>query len=119
RGRAESGGACGFVVQAEEGRGAGSVTGVETGALPIPLQTLRYQDDVSSFGFQVRRYLQRRGEIDEWASVPRTAKGEVSYYGTVDGISGLHARRLAEMLVYGSRRVPVPRPPRAPHRRHP
>ena len=75
-----------------------------TAELKIPLVTLRYSGDVTSFGFQVRRYLQRRGEIDEWAFVPRTAKGEVSYYGTIDGITGLHARRLAEVLVYDSRK---------------
>lgn len=75
-----------------------------TAEIAIPLVTLRYQGDVSSFGFQVRRYFQRRGEIDEWAFVPRTAKGEVSYYGTLDGIGGLRARRLAEVLFYGSRR---------------
>jgi hypothetical protein len=72
--------------------------------LKIPLVTLRYNGDVNSFGFQVRRYLQRRAEIDEWSFVPRTAKGEVSYYGTIDGITGLHAGRLAEALVYDSRR---------------
>src|SRR5215468_12795594 len=33
-----------------------------TAEIAIPLVTLRYQGDVSSFGFQVRRYLQRRGE---------------------------------------------------------
>jgi len=75
-----------------------------TAEMKIPLVTLRYNGDVSSFGFQVRRYLLRRGEIDEWSFVPRTAKGEVSYYGTIDGITGLHAKRLAEALLYVSGR---------------
>jgi hypothetical protein len=73
-----------------------------TAELKIPLVTLRYSGSVSSFGFQVRRYLQRRAEIDEWTSVPRTAKGEVSYYGTLGGITGLHAKRLVELLAYAS-----------------
>lgn len=76
-----------------------------TAELKIPLVTLRYAGAVSSFGFQVRRYLQRRAEIDEWAFVPRTAKGEVSYYGTLEGITGLHARRLFEVLAYSSGKV--------------
>ncbi|HMG20660.1 MAG TPA: DUF5916 domain-containing protein, partial [Kofleriaceae bacterium] len=76
-----------------------------TAELMIPLVTLRYSGDVSSFGFQVRRYLLRRAEIDEWSFVPRTAMGEVSYYGTIDGITGLRARRLAEALVYGSGKI--------------
>jgi hypothetical protein len=73
-----------------------------TAELKIPLVTLRYAGAVSSFGFQVRRYLQRRAEIDEWAFVPRTAKGEVSYYGTIEGITGLHAKRLFEVLAYSA-----------------
>jgi len=71
--------------------------------LKIPLVTLRYSGDVSSFGYQVRRWLGRSGEIDEWAYVPRTAKGEVSYYGSVAGITGLNAKRLKEILVYDAR----------------
>ena len=71
--------------------------------LKIPLVTLRYSGDVTSFGYQVRRWLGRTGEIDEWAYVPRTAKGEVSYYGSVAGITGLNAKRLKEILVYDSR----------------
>jgi hypothetical protein len=73
--------------------------------LKVPLVTLRYSGNVSSFGFQVRRYLSRRGEIDEWSFIPRTAKGEVSYYGTLDGITDLRAKRLAEALVYDSRKL--------------
>ena len=67
--------------------------------------TLRDNGDVTSFGYQVRRHLGRRGEIDEWAYVPRTAKGEVSYYGTIDGIIGLNAKRLLEISVYDSRQL--------------
>jgi hypothetical protein len=73
-----------------------------TAELKIPLVTLRYSGGVASFGFQVRRYLQRRAETDEWTPVPRTAKGEVSYYGTLGGITGLNARRLIEVLGYAS-----------------
>lgn len=72
--------------------------------LKIPLVTLRYGDDVSDFGFQLRRYLPRRGEIDEWAYIPSTARGEVSNYGTLRGINGLQAKRLFEVLVYDARR---------------
>ncbi len=69
----------------------------------IPLVTLRYNGDVTSFGFQVRRWLGRNQEIDEWSYVPRTAKGEVSYYGSIEGITGLHAKRLFQILAYDSR----------------
>jgi hypothetical protein len=75
-----------------------------TAELKIPLSTLRYNGDVTAFGFQVRRNIARKGEIDEWSYVPRTAKGEVSYYGVINGMSGLNAKRLFDVLVYDSRR---------------
>ena len=71
----------------------------------IPLVTLRYNGDVTSFGFQVRRWIGRNQEIDEWSYVPRTAKGEVSYYGTIEGITGLRAKRLVQVLAYGSQQL--------------
>jgi hypothetical protein len=72
--------------------------------LKIPLVTLRYAGDVTSFGFQVRRTIGRTGEIDEWSYIPTTAGREVSYYGTLDGITGLNAKRLFQVLAYDSRR---------------
>jgi hypothetical protein len=90
-----------------DGRWYSEVSSDETGwtaELKIPLVTLRYNGDVNSFGFQVRRYIARRSETDEWSYVPRTAKGEVSYYGEINGMSGLNAKRLFDVLVYDSRR---------------
>jgi hypothetical protein len=71
-----------------------------TAELAIPFQTLRYEGGHSEFGFQVRRQIQRRQETDEWAYVPRAARGEVSYYGTLDGLAGLHATRLFQIVPY-------------------
>lgn len=68
--------------------------------LMIPLKTLRYEGGRSEFGFQVRRQLQRRQETDEWAYTPREARGEVSYYGVLDGLAGLHAARLFQIVPY-------------------
>ncbi|MDB4955297.1 MAG: hypothetical protein JWO36_2866 [Myxococcales bacterium] len=73
--------------------------------IKIPLGALRYNGDTTSFGFQVRRYLQRRQEVDEWAYVPRDAQGEVSYYGTLEDITGLNAKRLFQISPYDSRRA--------------
>jgi hypothetical protein len=66
----------------------------------IPLKTLRYEGGRSEFGFQVRRLIQRRQEIDEWAYTPRAARGEVSYYGVLDGLTGLRATRLFQIVPY-------------------
>jgi hypothetical protein len=85
-----------------------SVTRDELGwsaELAIPLVALRYNGDTTSFGFQVRRYLSRRQEVDEWSYVPRTAQGEVSYYGELDGLTGLNAKRLFQIVPYDSRRA--------------
>lgn len=71
-----------------------------TAELEIPLKTLRYEGGRSEFGFQVRRLIQRRQEIDEWAYTPRAAHGEVSYYGVLDGLDGLHATRLFQIMPY-------------------
>jgi hypothetical protein len=68
--------------------------------LKIPFQTLRYEGGRDQFGFQVRRHIQRREEIDEWAYTPRTARGEVSYYGVLDGLAGLRAARLFQIVPY-------------------
>jgi hypothetical protein len=68
--------------------------------LAIPLRTLRYDGHTSSFGFQVRRYLQRHQEVDEWALVPRTARGEVSYYGALTTLEGLRSKRLIQITPY-------------------
>lgn len=66
----------------------------------IPLGTLRYEGHVTDFGLQVRRYLQRRQEIDEWSYIPSTTQGEVSNYGILADLNGLKARRLFQLQPY-------------------
>lgn len=78
-----------------------------TAELKIPLRTLRYDGRTDRFGLEVRRYVQRRGEVDEWAFVPRTARGEVSYYGTLTGLDGLAPRRLFQLAPYLAGRLTV------------
>jgi hypothetical protein len=70
--------------------------------LAIPLKTLRYEAKPGHtwFGFEVRRLIQRRQEWDEWALVPRSARGEVSYYGILDGLRGLRTKRLFQIVPY-------------------
>ena len=71
-----------------------------TAEIEIPLKTLRYEGGRTEFGFQVRRLIQRRQETDEWAYVPRAARGEVSYYGVLDRLDGLRAVRLFQIVPY-------------------
>jgi hypothetical protein len=56
----------------------------------IPLRVLRFAAaPEQSWDLQVRRYVSERQEIDEWAYIPRDAAGEVSRYGSLDGLRGL------------------------------
>jgi hypothetical protein len=53
----------------------------------LPLRILRFSTlPVQSWGFQVRRYVSHRQEIDEWAFIPRSSAAEVSMYGRLDDL---------------------------------
>ena len=71
-----------------------------TAELAIPLTTLRYERGQRSFGFQVRRTIQRLQEVDEWARVPRTAGAELSYYGVMELDEPPRPRRLLQVTPY-------------------
>jgi hypothetical protein len=76
-----------------------------TAEFEIPWRTLRFAGDNPVMGLQVRRYLQRRQEVDEWAYVPRVVKGEVSRYGAVTGLTGLLPSRLFQLWPYVAMRL--------------
>ncbi len=73
--------------------------------IEIPWRTLRFTGSDPVMGLQVRRYLQRRQEIDEWAYIPRTARAEVSRYGALAGLHGLTPTRLLQIAPYVAARV--------------
>jgi len=55
--------------------------------LRIPLRILRFSPaPVQSWGFQARRYVSLRQEIDEWTPLPRAVKSEVPAYGRLVGM---------------------------------
>jgi hypothetical protein len=63
-----------------------------TAEFRIPLRILRFSSAAEqSWDLQARRYISERQEIDEWAFIPRDAAGEVSHYGVLEGLRGLHA----------------------------
>ncbi len=58
----------------------------------IPLRVLRFTTaSVQSWDMQARRYVSERQEIDEWSFIPRDTAGEVSHYGTLEGLRDLRA----------------------------
>lgn len=72
----------------------------------IPLHGLRYEPKpVQSWGFQVRRYVSARRELDEWAFSPRDRGGEASLYGRLDNLAGLRVKHYVEVLPYVAGKV--------------
>ncbi|HEY8038593.1 MAG TPA: DUF5916 domain-containing protein, partial [Polyangiaceae bacterium] len=72
----------------------------------IPFRILRFETlPVQSWGFEVRRYVSEKQETDEWALISRTAGGEVSHYGKLDGLVGLSARTPFELRPFVLGRV--------------
>lgn len=63
-----------------------------TAELRIPLRILRLRANVSTWGFQVRRWIGATGEVAQWAYAPRDAGGEVSRYGELGPFDGLAPR---------------------------
>jgi hypothetical protein len=83
--------------------------------LAIPLRILRLHDGVTTWGFQVRRFVGATGEEDRWAYSPRDSGGEVSRYGDLGPFVGLSPRgNLAVVpfaltrLVHADATVPSP-----------
>ena len=72
----------------------------------IPFRILRYGTlPEQSWGLEIRRYISTKQETDEWALVPRSAGGEVSHYGKLDGLVGLAARTPFELRPFVLGRV--------------
>jgi hypothetical protein len=72
----------------------------------IPFRILRFRTlPIQSWGFEVRRYISLKQETDEWALVSRSAGGEVSHYGKLDGLVGLSARTPLELRPFVLGRV--------------
>jgi hypothetical protein len=67
----------------------------------IPLRVLRFTDaDPQTWGIQVRRNIQRLQETDVLAYVPRELNAEVSRYGHLVDLHGLHPPRDVEIAPF-------------------
>jgi hypothetical protein len=83
-----------------EARTAVTATGWSA-EIRIPLRILRFAGlPVQSWGLQARRHVSHRQELDEWAFIPRSAGGEVSHYGHLDGLAGLKPGRGLELVPF-------------------
>ncbi len=68
----------------------------------IPLSQLRFsKNGARSWGFQVRRVINRKNELDYWRHVPKDASGMVSLYGKLAGINDLPEKKHLQIMPYG------------------
>lgn len=66
----------------------------------IPFASIRYRPTTSTWGLQVRRYLQSRGEDTSWSVWDRDTPGFVSRFGQVRGLDHLSTPRQLEAIPY-------------------
>lgn len=82
-----------------DGEAMSSTTGWSA-ELRVPLRILRLHANVSTWGFQVRRWIGTTGELDTWAYSPRDAGGEVSRYGDLGPFDGLAPRQSVSLVPF-------------------
>jgi len=67
----------------------------------IPFSAIRYRSAPEmTWGINVWRYMQGRGQDTAWKTWSRDLGGFVSHFGNVSGIRGIHAPRQLEFLPY-------------------
>ena len=74
--------------------------------IKVPLHILRFATAaVQTWDLQARRNISARQETDEWSYIPRSAGGEVSHYGKLEGLRGLTAKSPLEIRPFVVGRV--------------
>ncbi|RMH00408.1 MAG: hypothetical protein D6705_00475 [Deltaproteobacteria bacterium] len=73
-----------------------------TAEIEIPFRILRRPPKARPMRIQVRRYVSRLGETDEWAPTPRDGSREVSRYAPLEGIEFRARRLVADLYPYFS-----------------
>jgi hypothetical protein len=67
----------------------------------IPLSQLRFsQDSVQTWGLQLRRWIQRRNELDQWAFWRKNEPGGPNRFGHLEGLRLTRGSRSLELLPY-------------------
>jgi hypothetical protein len=72
-----------------------------TAEIRIPFSQLRFsRDSVQTWGLEIRRYIKRRNETDQWAMWERNENGGPNRFGHLQGIRIPHSPRNFEILPY-------------------
>ena len=66
----------------------------------IPLTQLRFATDQATWGFQVRRYIQRKNEQAFWAPWSKASSGFASLFGELHGLTDLPSPARLEIRPY-------------------
>lgn len=67
----------------------------------IPFSQLRFsRDSMQTWGLEVRRYIKRLNETDQWAMWTRTESGGPARFGHLEGVRIGHAPKNLEVLPY-------------------
>ncbi|MCA9727751.1 MAG: carbohydrate binding family 9 domain-containing protein [Candidatus Eisenbacteria bacterium] len=76
--------------------------------IEVPLSSIRYRQDASTWGLHVRRFMQARGEESAWPVWEREQSGFVSRFGRLEGIENVPAPRQLEIYPYAVARYQDP-----------
>jgi hypothetical protein len=76
--------------------------------LRVPLSSIRYRADASTWGLNVFREIHSKGETDAWTVWDRETAGFVSRFGLVTGIENIPAPKQIELLPYAVARATDP-----------
>ncbi|MEN8145509.1 MAG: DUF5916 domain-containing protein [Gemmatimonadota bacterium] len=71
-----------------------------TAEMAIPLSQMRFSPGVDSWGVNVNRYIPEKNEDLFWVAVPKGESGWSSWFGDMNGMQGLNARRPIEIVPY-------------------
>jgi hypothetical protein len=72
----------------------------------VPIRILRFRAKSElELGFQVRRYITARQEVDELSYIPRRSAGEVSHFGRLKGLRGLRPKNAVELRPFALGRI--------------
>lgn len=74
-----------------------------TAEIRIPLNQLRFpSDSVQTWGLQLRRFINRRAELQQWAFWRKNESGGPGRFGHLDGLELAGGRRHVELMPYGA-----------------
>ena len=74
-----------------------------TAEMEIPLSQIRFnRREENAFGLNINRFIPQKSEDAFWIAVPTQESGWTSWFGDLEGLQGLKARRPVELTPYAA-----------------